>query len=102
MTCFRGHGHIHGEEYLGRLVRASEESAAQARILKDALVGELLNPLAALGEHAAEAIDPEQFAGARQSAGIEFDRFRPFVVRDAPGYPAAAGPHHSLRIDLSQ
>ncbi|MCL2790225.1 MAG: anti-phage defense ZorAB system protein ZorA [Desulfobulbus sp.] len=30
-----------GEEYLSRLVKASEESASQARILKDALVGEL-------------------------------------------------------------
>lgn len=30
-----------GEEYLSRLVHASEESAAQARILKDALVGDL-------------------------------------------------------------
>lgn len=30
-----------GEEYLARLVTASEDSAAQARILKDALVGDL-------------------------------------------------------------
>jgi hypothetical protein len=30
-----------GEEYLSRLVQASEESASQSRILKDALVGEL-------------------------------------------------------------
>jgi hypothetical protein len=30
-----------GEEYLARLVSASEDSAAQAKILKDALVGEL-------------------------------------------------------------
>src|SRR4029079_11399821 len=30
-----------GEEYLSRLVNASEESAAQAKILKDALVGDL-------------------------------------------------------------
>ena len=30
-----------GEEYLSRLVQASEESASQARILKDALVGDL-------------------------------------------------------------
>jgi hypothetical protein len=55
----------------------------------------ILNPLAALGEHAAEAIDPDQFAEARKSAGIEFDRFRPFVVRDSLGYPAQVG----LKID---
>ncbi|MDO8450339.1 MAG: anti-phage ZorAB system protein ZorA [Rhodoferax sp.] len=30
-----------GEEYLSRLVKSSEESASQAKILKDALVGEL-------------------------------------------------------------
>lgn len=30
-----------GEEYLARLVKASEESTSQAKIIKDALVGEL-------------------------------------------------------------
>jgi hypothetical protein len=55
----------------------------------------LLNPLAALGEDAAKVIDPEQFAQAQQSAGIRFDRFRPFIVRDALRYPAEVG----LEID---
>jgi hypothetical protein len=48
-----------------------------------------------LSRFAAEAIDPDQFAEARKSAGIEFDRFRPFVVRDSLGYPAQVG----LKID---
>lgn len=61
-----------GEEYLSRIVRASEESASQARILKDALVGELSAILerlshqqiaasaaqqAALQQHIVQAID---------------------------------------------
>ena len=44
-ACFEGGA---GEEYLSRLVKASEESASQSRILKDALVrelGELLREL---------------------------------------------------------
>lgn len=39
-----------GEEYLSRLVNASEESASQSRILKDALVGDLKKILTDLTE----------------------------------------------------
>src|SRR5262249_19941506 len=39
-----------GEEYLARLVRASEESASQTRILKDALVADLKAVLSELTE----------------------------------------------------
>jgi hypothetical protein len=49
-----------GEEYLGRLVRASEESAAQARILKDALVGELTAVLERLTQSQIEAAARQQ------------------------------------------
>ncbi len=49
-----------GEEYLGRLVRASEESAAQARILKDALVGELTAVLERLTQSQIEAATRQQ------------------------------------------
>lgn len=37
-----------GEEYLARLVRASEESSSQTRVLKDALVGDLKDILGEL------------------------------------------------------
>ena len=43
------------EEYLARLTRASEESAAQAKILKDALVGDLERILTTLTERQIEA-----------------------------------------------
>jgi len=51
-----------GEEYLGRLTRASEDSAAQSRILKDALVGDLERILTTLAERQMEV----QSAGMRQ------------------------------------
>ena len=44
-----------GEEYLARLTRASEESAAQAKILKDALVGDLERILTTLADRQIEA-----------------------------------------------
>jgi hypothetical protein len=44
-----------GEEYLARLTRASEDSAAQAKILKDALVGDLERILTTLAERQVEA-----------------------------------------------
>jgi uncharacterized protein YdhG (YjbR/CyaY superfamily) len=49
-----------GEEYLARLVTASEESASQARILKDALVGELATILERLTERQIEASTRQQ------------------------------------------
>lgn len=53
-----------GEEYLSRLVHASEESASQARILKDALVGELSAILERLSQRQIEA-------AAAQKASLE-------------------------------
>jgi hypothetical protein len=44
-----------GEEYLARLTRASEDSAAQSKILKDALVGDLERILTTLTERQIEA-----------------------------------------------
>ena len=44
-----------GEEYLARLTRASEDSAAQSKILKDALVGDLERILTTLAERQIEA-----------------------------------------------
>lgn len=51
----------------------------------------LLNPFAALGEAASEVIDSEQFAAAKDRAGIHFERFRPYVVADATGFPSDIG-----------
>lgn len=45
-----------GEEYLSRLVQASEESAAQTRILKDALVSDLKQVLTELTERQISAM----------------------------------------------
>jgi len=49
-----------GEEYLSRLVHASEESASQARILKDALVGELSSILERLTQQQIDASSRQQ------------------------------------------
>lgn len=51
----------------------------------------LLNPIAALGDDAAQVIDIEQFAAAKRLAGIRFERFRPVIQRDAAGYPGEIG-----------
>lgn len=51
----------------------------------------LLNPFSALGDQAAEVIDAEQFAAAKQTAGVSFERFRPFVERDSTGYSGVVG-----------
>ena len=53
-----------GEEYLSRLVGATEESAAQSRILKDALVGDLKSILTDLSERQIAA-----FATSQQQLG---------------------------------
>ena len=46
-----------GEEYLSRLVQATEESATQAKILKDALVGDLKEVLSELTERQIKAMN---------------------------------------------
>lgn len=49
-----------GEEYLSRLVQASEESASQAKLLKDALVGDLRAILEGLSAKQIEAAARQQ------------------------------------------
>lgn len=49
-----------GEEYLARLVGATEESASQSRILKDALVGDLKTILAEISEKQIAAFTASQ------------------------------------------
>jgi hypothetical protein len=63
-----------GEEYLSRLVHASEESASQARILKDALVGELSAILERLTQQQISAIDQ----GLKQPLGDIATVFKTF------------------------
>ncbi|MCW2486529.1 anti-phage defense ZorAB system ZorA [Candidatus Symbiopectobacterium sp. NZEC127] len=59
-----------GEEYLSRLVDASEASASQAKILKDALVSDLKNVLRELTQsqiEAGKALHDQQLMAARES-----------------------------------
>ncbi|MEZ0219119.1 MAG: SNF2-related protein [Tardiphaga sp.] len=56
----------------------------------------LLNPIAALGDDAAKVIDVDQFTAARERAEIQFEKFRPIILRDAAGYPGEVG----IDIDL--
>ena len=58
----------------------------------------LLNPIAALGEAAAEVINVAQFEAAKERAGIQFERFRPRISHDALGYPGDVG----IDIDTPQ
>jgi hypothetical protein len=51
----------------------------------------ILNPYAALGEDAKDVIAEEQFEKAREDAGLLYERFLPFVERDATGYPQRIG-----------
>jgi hypothetical protein len=57
-----------GEEYLERLVRASEESATQAKILKDALVADLKELLSDLTQ---QQIRAASAGGARIVSGLQ-------------------------------
>ena len=69
-----------GEEYLARLVKASEESASQSKILKDALVGDLKQILSEISQkqisaayesqqHLAEKLVDSIETGIRQPIG---------------------------------
>lgn len=58
-----------GEEYLERLVVASEESSSQARILKDALVGELSEILQKLSRQQIAAATQHQAELANHLSG---------------------------------
>lgn len=59
-----------GEEYLSRLVTASEESASQARILKDALVGDLRRILEEMTQRQIDASLRQQEELTRQFGGL--------------------------------
>jgi len=60
-----------GEDYLGRLTRASEDSAAQAKILKDALVGDLERILTTLTERQVQAqVDGTRKLGEELTRGV--------------------------------
>lgn len=49
------------------------------------------NPFAALGEAASAVIDPTEFEAERERAGLSFDRFTSFVVRNESGAPTDMG-----------
>jgi hypothetical protein len=50
----------------------------------------LLNPYSTIGEAASSVIDEEQFASAREDAGLTFERFTP-IIRPPVGYPEIIG-----------
>lgn len=51
----------------------------------------ILNPYAALGPDAKSVIDEAQFEKARETAGLQYERFVPCIERDATGYPVRVG-----------
>lgn len=51
----------------------------------------ILNPYATLGPDAQNVIDEGQFEKARESAGLQYERFVPIIERDATGYPLQVG-----------
>lgn len=70
----------------------------------------ITNPFAALGEAASAVIDPAEFEAERERAGLSFDRFTAFVVRDDAGaltdmgiiIECGVGPHaKSIRESMS-
>ena len=81
-----------GEEYLSRLVKASEESASQSRILKDALVkelGELLRELTSAQIAASNQVAREQVQATRED-------------NQALGRTIADSIHQSLKAPLEE
>ncbi|HRD97088.1 MAG TPA: anti-phage ZorAB system protein ZorA [Rubrivivax sp.] len=85
-----------GEEYLSRLVTASEDSAAQSKILKDSLVGDLKVLLQEMTERQIAAHQANsQALGQHITAGIETSLREPLkqigeVVAKASGDQSAA------------
>lgn len=85
-----------GEEYLSRLVTASEDSAAQSRILKDSLVGDLKVLLQEMTDRQITAHEANsQALGRHITAGIETSLKEPLkqigdVVAKASGDQSAA------------
>jgi len=51
----------------------------------------ILNPYATLGLNAQDVIDEQQFEEARESAGLQYERFVPNIERDATHYPLRVG-----------
>ena len=84
------------EEYLARLAHASEESASQAKILKDSLVGDLKGLLQEMTERqiAAQALNTQEM-GRQIASGIQSSLQEPLrqigdVVAKASGDQSAA------------
>jgi hypothetical protein len=80
-----------GEDYLARMVRASEESASQARILKDALVGELTTILERLTERQIEASSRQQAALQTQLVEAIDQSLKQPLGRIADGFNSFSG-----------
>jgi hypothetical protein len=92
-----------GEEYLARLVSASEASASQAKILKDALVtelGDILRELTASQAAAARELNTD--LGATISRSIEGSLRRPLEEIASSVRTAAGDQSTSLRPHLQQ
>ena len=53
--------------------------------------GILAQPICDAWSTAAEVIDSEQFEIAKEQAGVHFERFRPYVIKDAAGFPGVVG-----------
>lgn len=51
----------------------------------------ILNPYATLGDDAVDVIVETQFEQARESAGLEYERFSPVIERDTAGHPQHIG-----------
>lgn len=88
-----------GEEYLSRLVTASEDSAAQSKILKDALVGDLKVMLQEMTERQIAASASQSEALGRQiTGGIESSLQAPLqrigeIVEKASGEQTSTAAH---------
>ncbi|WP_342131986.1 anti-phage ZorAB system protein ZorA [Hydrogenophaga sp. OTU3427] len=88
-----------GEEYLSRLVTASEDSAAQSKILKDALVGDLKVMLQEMTERQIAAGASQSEALGRQiTGGIESSLQAPLqrigeIVEKASGEQTSTAAH---------
>jgi hypothetical protein len=72
-----------GEEYLARLVGASEESASQSRILKDALVGDLKTILTEISEKQVAALSASHTQLGKQIGDSVASQLGPSLERMA-------------------
>jgi len=70
-----------GEEYLSRLVDATEESASQSRILKDALVGDLKTILMEISDRQITAFSQSQIQLGQQISDSVSAQLKPSLER---------------------